>query len=128
MELVHITKQEYTEFASNHPLKTFFQTVEMEEISNLKGWKSEYIGVKKNDNLVAASRIISWKNKLNQKYYYAQRGPLLDYNDDEVLTFFTKSIKKYIKKQHGYIFRIDPTIIHKERDINGNFVEGGINN
>lgn len=128
MEFLKITKEEYTEFASKHPLRTFFQTVEMEEISNLKKWYSEYFGVKKEGKIIAASRVISWTNKINKKYYYAQRGPLLDYNDEELLAFFTKNMKKYIKKHHGYIFRIDPTIVYKERDINGSVVEGGVNN
>lgn len=128
MNFEKITKEEFTKFAENHPLGTFYQTVEMEEVSNIKKWKSEYFGVKKNGVLVAASRILIWENRFQRKYFYAQRGPLLDYEDDEILVFFIDNIKKYIKKEKGYIFRIDPTIIYKERDIDGNIVENGINN
>lgn len=128
MEFVELTNEEYTEFANNHELKNFLQTIEMSAISDLKKWKSDYVGIKKDGKIIVASRITSWKNRLNKGYFYAVRGPLLDYNNDEVLKFFTKSVKKYIKEKGGYIFRIDPIVIHKERDINGDIIKDGIDN
>lgn len=124
MEFKEITKEEFKNFASNHPLGNFFQTEEMSNVSKLNGWKSIYIGVYKNDQLSLASRIMFKKNRFNKYKYYSIRGPLLDYNDKELLTFFTQNIKKYLKKKHAYIYKIDPTIIHKQRDIEGNIIDG----
>lgn len=128
MEFVELNREEYSFFARNHPLKTFFQTVEMETLANYSGWKSYYVGVKENDTILAATRMLSYKNRLGYAYFYAPRGLLIDYKNKELLSFFTKHLKQYIKKRKGYILRIDPTVIHLERDQNGDIVEGGINN
>ena len=52
----------------------------------------------------------------------------MDFHDNELLEFFTQELKKYIKEKKGYILRIDPYVIYKERDIDGNIVEGGEDN
>lgn len=128
MKFVTLEKEEYKKFASNHPLRHYLQTVEMEKISENGGFKSLYIGVKNNNQILAASRLVYKKNRLGQSYFYAPRGPLLDYNNKELLTFFTKEIKKYIKSKKGYVLHIDPSVIHKQRDINGDIVKDGIDN
>ena len=33
---------------------------------------------------------------------------------------------RFVKEHHGYVFRMDPYVIYKERDIDGNIVPGGI--
>lgn len=128
MIFTEITKEEYEEYAKNHPLRSFFQTTSMAEVSSLKMWKSYYVGVKNENQLIAASRIMSLKNRLGKNYFYAPRGPLLDYENKKLLKFFTQNIKKYIKEKNGYVLHIDPLIIHKQRDIDGNVVENGIDN
>ena len=42
--------------------------------------------------------------------------------------FFTKEVKKYVKSNSGYQFRIDPYIINVERDSNGDKIKDGIDN
>jgi len=128
MEFLEIKIEEYTEFIRKHELRNFLQSKEMAEVSKKQNTKDYYVGVKENDKIIAATRLVAWKNKLNQVYFYAPRGPLLDYKNKEVLTFFTKEIKKYIKNKKGYVLHIDPAIIHKERDINGEIIENGIDN
>lgn len=128
MEFVELEKEAFTQFASIHPLKSFFQTVEMEELGNMSGWDSFYVGILKNGTLVGASRIMSFKNRLGYRYFYAPRGLLLDYSDFEVLSFFVEQLKKYLKKKKGYVMRIDPTIVHLERDRDGQVILNGVNN
>lgn len=128
MEFLELNREEYQAFACNHPLKSFFQTVQMETLSNYGGWKSYYVGVKENGEIIAATRMVSYKNRLGFSYFYAPRGLLLDYKNQELLSFFTQNLKKYIKKKRGYVLRIDPTIVHLQRDADGNVVEHGLNN
>ena len=65
----------------------------------------------------------------NGKYeFYSPRGYLLDFKDEELVDFFTKELKKYIKDKKGYVLRIDPYVIKQERDIDGNIVEDGEDN
>lgn len=123
-----INKDEYKEFASKHPLRDILQTTEMEEISSQKNCPSYYVGVKQDGKLIGASRLVAIKNRIGQNYFYAPRGPLLDYNNYELLKFFTKKVKEFVRKNKGYVLHIDPLVIHKERNIDGDIVEDGINN
>lgn len=44
------------------------------------------------------------------------------------MNFFTKNIKKFAKKHHAIFVKIDPAIIYKERNKDGNLVNNGIDN
>lgn len=125
MEFRELNENEFNNF--NHPLKTFYQDVKMDLWSKKNNYISYYAGVYEDKNLIAATRLIARKNRLNKYHFYAPRGLLLDYNNEDLLAFFTIKLKKFIKQKKGYILHIDPLIIYKERDIDGNIKEG-INN
>ena len=122
MKFETLDKEEFRIFLDNHPLKTFFQTPEMEEIGLLENWKTLYVCVKEKNKIIAATRVMYKNVRLGKKIFYAPRGILIDYNNTELLSFFIKEIKRFIKKQGGYTLHIDPTFIYKERDINGDIV------
>lgn len=128
MKFTTLEREAFQTFLDKNPLRTFFQTVEMEEIGKLGGWKSDYVGILQNGNIVAAARLMSKKTHFGKKIFYAPRGLLVDYQNQELLTFFIKELKQFIKKQGGYTLHIDPPVIYKERDINGDLVENGIDN
>lgn len=128
MEFIQLTEEEYTVFWENHPLKTFLSAPEIGHLREKNGWKIEYVGVKEKDDVIAATMLVSIKRKIGKKEYYSPRGYLLDFNNKELVDFFTNELKKYIKKNKGYVLRIDPYVIYKERDIDGKIVESGINN
>ena len=127
MIFCELEKEEFMEFLKNHPLNDFTQSPQMEEIGKLSHYSSYYVGVKKNEKIVAAGRIMLQKGKFGM-HCYSPRGLILDYHDKELLTFFVKELKKYLKKKKGYVLTIDPKIPYKERDINGNFVQNGYDN
>ncbi len=60
--------------------------------------------------------------------FYAPRGLLVDYDNYDVLSFFTEEIKKYAKKNKGIFIKIDPYLSYQERDINGDIVKDGKDN
>ena len=72
--------------------------------------------------------LLSHKRHFGKYEFYSPRGYLLDMKNKELLDYFTKELKKYIKNKKGYILRIDPYVIYKQRDIDGNIVEDGENN
>jgi len=128
MEFVELKEDEFREFLNSHPLKTFLQTPEIGKLRKKLGWSLNYVGVKDNKKVICAAMLVSRQRHFGQYEFYSPRGFLIDYNDRELLTFFTKEIKRYIKKKKGYSLRIDPYLINKERDINGDIIEGGIDN
>lgn len=128
MEFQEITQKEYKDFWNNHPLKTFLSAPEISELRKKTGWITYYVGVKKEKELIAATMLLAHKRHFGTYEFYSPRGYLLDFKNEELLDFFTKELKKYIKDKKGYVLRIDPYLIYKERDIDGNIVENGIDN
>lgn len=128
MEFFELTEKEYQNYWENHPLKTFLSSIEIGKLRQKRNWNVNYVGIKENNNIYGAAMLLSKKKHLNKYEFYSPRGFLIDYNNKELLEFFTKEIIKYIKNKNGYILRIDPYIINKERDINGDIVENGQDN
>lgn len=128
MEFTELTEEEYEKFWETHPLKTFLSAPEIGHLREKNGWDLKYVGIKKDQSLLAATMLVSIKRKLGKKEFYSPRGYLIDFNDTELVNYFTVELKKYIKKSNGYVLRIDPYVIYKQRDIDGNIVENGIDN
>ena len=128
MKLIKLTENEFIEYSNHHPLKTFVQTVEMGKIRANKGWDVDYLGLKDNDEILGATMLVSHPRFLGKKEFYAPRGFLLDYNNEQLVTIFINEITKYVKKNNGFKLRIDPYLELKERDINGDIVDNGIDN
>lgn len=128
MKFEEITKEEYEKFWENHPLKTFLSAPEISELRKKQNWDTYFVGVKENKKLIAATMLLSHKRHFGKYEFYSPRGYLLDFDNKELVDFFTKEIKKFVKEHKGYIFRVDPYLIYKERDINGDIVEGGVDN
>lgn len=124
MKLEEITIKEFDDFAKKHPQNNFLQSSQMGSVSKVNGWTSYYVGIKKNNKLIAACRLGYLENRFHKRTFSVLRGPLMDYSDDELLSFFTQEIKKFVKDRKGYELDISPAIIHKTRDIDGNVVSG----
>lgn len=127
MEFTELTEKEFREFSSTHSLKSFMQTPEMAKMREKNGYKPYYVGVKKENEIIAATMMGSRRTHFGYNEFYAPRGLLVDYENYELLSFFARNLKKYIKNKKGYTLRIDPYYITKEKDIDGNIVPGGIN-
>ena len=128
MDFVELTEKEYQKFWENHPLKTFLSAPKIAKLREKSNWKSYFVGVKENKKVVAAALLLSHKRKFNVNEFYSPRGFLLDYNNKELLTFFVEKVKEFAKSKKGYVLRVDPYVIYKQRDINGDIVEGGEDN
>lgn len=128
MEFLKIKEKEYEKFWNNHPLKTFLSSPEIGKLREKSGWKVHYLGIKDRNILVGAAMLVSIKRKFNKCEFYSPRGILVDFNNEIYMNFFINHLKDYIKKNSGYVFRMDPYIINKQRDIDGNIVENGLDN
>lgn len=125
MEFVLLDEDEFRMFALKHPLKSFLQTPEMAQVRKAMGWDSHYVGVKKDGVILAGAMMVSKVRHFGKREFYSPHGPLIDFMDVALLTFFTKELKKYLKSQNAYVFRMDPYYPLIERDIQGDIVEDG---
>ncbi|MEG1647360.1 MAG: peptidoglycan bridge formation glycyltransferase FemA/FemB family protein [Bacilli bacterium] len=128
MKFVELNEIEYTEFWNNHPLKTFLSAKEIGDLRQKSGWKVYFVGVKEKNIIIGAAMLISHIRKMSKCDFYSPRGFLLDFKNVDLLNFFIDNVKEYVKAKNGYVLRIDPYIINKQRDIDGNEVKNGINN
>jgi len=123
LEFTSLTEKEYQKFFSNHKQASFMQTIELGHLKKELGDIVHYVGVKKNNEIIAATLILEQKTFLNFKTFYAPRGFLIDYHDKELLTFFTNNLKKYVKKRKGFRIIIDPNVIYRVRNNDGSIRE-----
>ena len=128
MVFENITENEYEKFWNIYDNKCFLSSIEIGHLREKNNWHISYVGLKNNNKIIACAMLLSKKRHFNKYEYYAIRGPLIDYNNYDLLNIFFSELKKYIKNNNGYILRIDPYIIDYQRDIDGNVIKGGINN
>ena len=95
MEFRELSEKEFVSYLNKSELNSFMQSPKMD----IKGVCAYYVGVIKNKKVVAAARLTARTNRFGYNYFYSPRGLLLDYNDEELLSFFTREIKKFIKQQ-----------------------------
>ena len=119
MEFCTLTEEEYRKFLEGNPMASFMQTVELSHLKKELGSTIHFVGIKKNGKVIASSMILEDSTIFHQKMFYAPRGLIVDYHDKERLTFFTKELKKYIKKHGGFILTIDPNVIYRVRTSDG---------
>ena len=127
MKFCELSEEEFRRFSSTHALCSFFQTPEMAMSKKEDGCDYYYVGMKNNDEIVCATLLLEYKGRFF-KTFSSPRGYLIDFTNKELLKEFTKEIKKFIKKKGGTVLNIEPKILYKERDMNGELVVGGFDN
>ena len=111
MKLRNLSIFEFDEYAKNHPLGNFYQTSTYALVAGEEGYDYDLIGmIDDNNNIVAASVILSKRMGLFNRYGYAPKGFLIDYYDPNLIKEFTKLLKKrYYNKNFAFI-KINPEI------------------
>ena len=120
---------EYDKFAKSHPLNNFFQSIYMKDLLISLNRSVYLVGLKDhNKNIICATLLTNTSSFFKHYTYEALKGYLIDYSNSKLVSYFTNEIIKFIKLLNGYRLIIDPYIIKKQRDINGNYIKNGIDN
>ena len=91
--LTEIDTEKYTEFVKNHKLGNMMQATEWAQIKNT--WGVEHVAVVDDDNnIIAATQLLTRKG-----LWYAPRGPIMDYDNEELVSFFLENLKKYVDRK-----------------------------
>lgn len=129
MELRKLTKKEFDQFALNHPLGSFQQTSFWGRFMEGDKFHAYYVGGFIKEHIVGACLLLSYEIKKDKiRIFYSPRGFLIDYKNEELLKEFTEEVKKFIIEKHGVFLKIDPYILVRDRDNEGNIIEGGVYN
>ena len=127
MKFITLEPETFKKFATCHPDKSFFQTTEIATLREKNGWTVYYFGIEEKNELIAASLVTAKPAFLGKFVFYTPGGPLLDYEDTNLVKFFFEKLKAFAKSHNGYVLHIEPYYALIERDRDGNIVEGGFN-
>lgn len=128
MEFVELQEKEFARFALHHELNNLWQTTEMAHMREQRGFHTYYVGVKEQGEIIAGSMLSAVPVFLGYQLVQLLRGPLIDFRNKELYTFFHEHLVEFLKKQKCLYFHIDPYLPYKEHDLDGNVVEEGFDN
>lgn len=120
-----IPKEKYEKFVKNHPMKShFLQSYAWGQFAKKeKNQTPYYVGILDDkDNILGASLLLQKRLPLGFSYFYAPRGFVIDFTNDELTNNFTNYIIEFIKKKKGIFLKIDPDLIWHEEDYKGEAV------
>lgn len=127
-KFVELSKKEFESIENSLPGGSFYQTSTWAKIKELTGWSSNYVGIKEDNEIIAATLLLDKSIFLGKKMFYAPRGYLMDFDDRELLKFFTCELSKYVKHRNGILLKVDPLIEYQHHDKNGDVIEDDFNN
>ena len=119
MILKELTNDEFRKFSDNFFIKSIYQTTEYAFTMSNQGYDCIFLGLCENDNILAASLFLIDK-KSKHKYAICPRGFLIDYNNTNLLSIYTKEIKRYFNRNQIVAVRISPYIIKTTYDLKYN--------
>ena len=128
MKFTTLTESEYRKFWSKYPARCFLSAPEISHLH--ENAKVFFLGVKDSESgkTLAAAMVRGFKRRFGKYDFYAPRGVLVDYQNEELTTFFLRHLLDFLKRENGYIFRMDPNLELAERDLDGCLVPGGRTN
>ena len=127
MEFVSdLNEKEYNDFLMKSADSVhFLQSVEWANVKRMnKKIETHLVGVKEDNKLIAVASLIGRRLPLGYSYWTIPRGFLMDYNNRELLSFFTKSVVDYTKKFKSIYLKIDPDIELHKIDHQNNVLDG----
>lgn len=120
-----ISKERFDRFVDRHPYGSFLQTYDWGKFKSLHEWTLFTVGVEEKNELIGAALLLARRVPgTRKKILYSPRGILVDYRNDQVLSFFLHGLKRLMKRENAIFLRIDPIIKTRCYDLEGNPVEG----
>ncbi|TWS94266.1 aminoacyltransferase [Streptococcus sp. sy018] len=105
---IGISQDEHDTFVQNHPQANLLQSSKWAKIKD--NWGNQRVGFYRNQELVASASILIRKLPLGFTMLYIPRGPIMDYNDEELVSFVFKSLKAFGSKQRAIFIKFDPNL------------------
>ena len=118
-----IEENVFREYAIKNPYFSIYQLPEWGTLKSGTGWVRHLLGIYKDDTLVGVTMLLEKRMPLNLSLYYSPRGYLIDVYNYELLKDFNDEVIKYVKKNHGFMLKVDPNVIYATRDSEGNLKE-----
>ena len=105
---INVDVKEWDLFLENHPQGNLLQSSDWSKIKDT--WGNERVGFYKENQLVGVANILIQPLPLGLSMFYIPRGPVIDYEDKELLKFVLLTLKKLAKKSHAIMVKFDPSL------------------
>ena len=105
---IGITAEEHDEFVKKSPQTNLLQSSDWAKIKD--NWGNERLGVYQDHKLVALASILIQPLPLGFTMLYIPRGPIMDYQNSELVAFMLQSIKTYAKSKRAVFAKFDPSL------------------
>ena len=103
-------------FVQNSDQNTLFQCHEWASIKE-DTWNSILTSVTEGDEIVASALVLIRPVAFGKTMVYIPRGPVMDWQNTELVTFMLDHLTALAKQHHAMVLRFDPNVIYKHYDI-----------
>ncbi|EOS59833.1 hypothetical protein C815_01995 [Firmicutes bacterium M10-2] len=105
---INVPEKEFDEFASHHEYCNLLQSAKWREVKN--NWDSLLTGVYDDNNqLMMVGLVLIKKLPLGLSLFYIPRGPVCDFSDKELVSFYFKELRKLARKYRAVLIKFDPS-------------------
>lgn len=99
----------YNDFVEKNKNCNLFQSPQWVEVKN--DWNYKRVAVVDNNKVIATAQIL-----IRKGLWYLPRGPILDYENIDLLNYFLENLKLYAKTNNAKLLKIDiPEPLRKEK-------------
>lgn len=116
---LNIPATEYDYFVANHPQANLFQSSQWAIVKD--DWKNQRLGIYRDNKLEAVASLLIRPIALGYTMIYIPRGPIMDYQDQDLVVFTLTTLKKIAKSFKTLFVKFDPLLFLATKDSDGNF-------
>lgn len=109
-----LSSKEYAKFVDGSKYGNFMQSYERSLLRNKMGYVTHLIGVKRKGKVVAAGLLVE-----NHHEAWLQNGPILDWEDSQLVAFFLTNLLKYCRAHHVLEVEVYPPVLLSIRNEHG---------
>jgi len=105
---VGIDSEKHDAFVKGHLLCNLLQSSSWAKVK--KNWDSHIVGIEENEKLIASALVLIKPLPLGFTMFYIPRGPVMDYEDENIVKFFIEKLRIYAKTKKCLFIKMDPGI------------------
>ena len=112
-------------FVQEHTYANLLQETKWAQIKD--NWGHHFMTVTCNGEICASAMVLVKEMPLGFKLFYIPRGPIMDYENEELIKFFLTEMKKFARTQKAICIKFDPLVTYhsyalKEKDQREDYV------
>ncbi len=107
-----IPQNEMDEFVENHEQNSLFQCSKWAQVKN--NWEHFFTCVKENEEIVGTALVLKRTMPLGKCLFYIPRGPVMDYHNQTLVSFYIEQLVALAKQHHAIVLRFDPNVYSKK--------------